>query len=261
MVKMSGTAGSAAIAAKKGVGLLFTATKSGLSVLSSSVNKARKTYASKHEGSVLAELKNRGLRPAEYLFEALQKVYFLYMAGYKNEVVASALQAGKRLTEIEKSSVPLEVVTAYGHSVCDECLKYGDFEKGKFQQSMQDFLNKARTGKEHFDRDTLVHDMYYAVLITAEMVGTDWQSLEDTFREAASRVIDNAIHATAASADARKKAAKALYLFAAQVRASAQDAEMKKQKALKDAETLLRKEQERQRGSQMSLPRTSNDSN
>ena len=28
---------------------------------------------------------------------ALQKVYFLYMAGYKHEVVATALQAGKRL--------------------------------------------------------------------------------------------------------------------------------------------------------------------
>lgn len=256
---MSGTAGTAAVAAKKGVGLLFSATKSGLSVLSGSVSKARKTYASKHESSVLAELKSKGLRPADYLFEALQKVYFLYMAGYKHEVVASALQAGKRLTDIEKTSVPIDVVTAYGHSVCDECLKYGDFEKGKFQQSMQDFLNKARTGKEHFDRDSLVHDMYYAVLITAEMVGTEWQNLEETFREAASRVIGNAIHATAGSADARKKAAKALYLFAAQVRAAAQEAEMKRQKALKDAETLLRKEQERQRGSQQSMPRISND--
>ncbi|KAI5066933.1 hypothetical protein GOP47_0017461 [Adiantum capillus-veneris] len=161
--------GTAAVAAKKGVGLLFSATKSGLSALSGSMNKARKTYASKHESSVLTELKNRGLRPADYLFEALQKVYFLYMAGYKNEVVASALNTGKRLTDMEKSSVPLDVVTAFGHSICDESLKYGDFEKGKFQQSMQDFLNKARTGKEHFDRDSLVHDVYYAVLITAEL--------------------------------------------------------------------------------------------
>lgn len=245
------------MAAKKGVGLLFSATKSGLSVLSGSVTKARKTYASKHESSVLAELKNRGLRPADYLFEALQKVYFLYMAGYKNEVVASALYAGKRLTDMEKSSVPLDVVTAFGHSVCDECLKYGDFEKGKFQQSMQDFLNKARTGKEHFDRDSLVHDVYYAVLITAELIGTEWQNLEDTFREAASRVIGNAIHATAGTADARKKAAKALYLFAAQVRTAAQDSEIKRQKALKEAEALLRKEQERQRASQVALPSTS----
>ena len=54
--------------------------------------------------------------------------------------------------------------------MCDECLKYGDFEKGKFQQSMQDFLTKARTGKEHFDRDALVHDVYYSVLVTAEVI-------------------------------------------------------------------------------------------
>eukprot|EP00250_Pteridium_aquilinum_P012020 c20458_g1_i1 orf=199-969(-) len=254
---MSGT--GAAVAAKKGVGLLFSATKSGLSVLSGSVSKARKTYASKHESSVLAELKNKGLRPADYLFEALQRVYFLYMAGYKNEVVASGLQAGKRLTEMEKSSIPLDAVTAFAHSVCDECLKYGDFEKGKFQQSMQDFLNKARTGKEHFDRDTLVHDVYYAVLIAAEMIGTEWQNLEEAFRDAASRVIGNAIHATSGTADARKKAAKALYMFAAQIKVAAQETEMKRQKALRDAEVLLRKEQERQRASLASLPRTSNE--
>ena len=59
---------------------------------------------------------------------------------------------------------------AFGHSVCDECLKYGDFEKGKFQQSMQDFLTKGRTGKDHFDRDSLVHDIYYSVLVTAEVI-------------------------------------------------------------------------------------------
>ncbi|KAH7287843.1 hypothetical protein KP509_32G077200 [Ceratopteris richardii] len=161
--------GATAAAAKRGVGLIFTATKSRLSVISRSVSNVRKTYANKHESSVLAELKSRGLRPADYLFEALQKVYFLYMAGYMNEVVASALSTGKRLTDMEKSSVPLDAVTAFGHSICDECLKYGDFEKGKFQQSMQEFLNQAKTGKEHFDRDTLVHDVYYALLITAEV--------------------------------------------------------------------------------------------
>lgn len=253
--------GSAAVAAKKGVGLLVSATRSGLSALSGSVSKAKKGYATKHESSVLAELKNKGLSPADYLFEALQKVYFLYMAGYKHEVVASALQAGKRLTDMEKDSVPIDVVSAFGHSVCDECLKYGDFEKGKFQQSMQDFLNKSRMGKEHFDRDSLVHDIYYAVLIAAETIGTEWQNLEQAFREAASRVIGNAIHATAATADARKKAAKALYLFATQIRSCAQESELKRQKALRDAENLLRKEQERQGVSQQPLPRSSDDSN
>lgn len=247
--------GTAAVAAKKGYGMLLSATKSGLSALSVSVSKARKGYASKHESSVLAELKNKGLSPADYIFEGLQRVYFLYLAGYKHEVAAVALQAGKRLTDMEKSSVPLDVVTAFGHSVCDECLKYGEFERGKFHQSMEDFLNKARMGREHFDRDALVHDIYYALLVSAETIGTEWQNLEQVFRESASRVIGSAIHATATTTDARTKAAKALYLFASQVRSSAQEAELKKQKALKDAENLLRKEQERQRSPQTSMPR------
>lgn len=246
--------GTAAIAAKKGVGMLLNATKTGLSALSVGVSKARKGYATKHESSVLAELKDKGLSPADYLFEALQRVYFLYMAGYKHEVAAVALQAGKRLADMEKSSVPIDAVTAFGHSVCDECLKYGDFEKGKFHQSMQDFMNKARMGKEHFDRDSLVHDVYYAVLVTAEITGTEWQNLEGVFREAASRVVGSAIHATATTTEARTKAAKALYLFASQIRSCAQESELKRQKALKDAENLLRKEQERQRSSPSSVP-------
>ena len=73
-------------------------------------------------------------------------------------------------SDAEKSSIPLDVVSVFGHCVCDESRKYGDFEKGKFQQSMQDFLTKARTGKEHFDRDALVHDVYYSVLVTAEVI-------------------------------------------------------------------------------------------
>lgn len=50
-----------------------------------------------------------------------------------------------------------------------EALKYGDFEKGKLLQGMQDFLNKSRMGKDHYDRDSLSHDMYYSVLYIAEV--------------------------------------------------------------------------------------------
>lgn len=249
--------GTAAVAAKKGVGMFLSATKSSFSVLSVGVNKARKGYASKHESSVVAELKKKRLSPAEYIFEALQKIYFLFMAGYKHEVAAVALQAGKRLTDMDKSSVPVDVVTTFGHSVCNECLKYGDFDKGKFHQSMQDFMNSARMGKEHFDRDSLVHDIYYSVLVAAEMAGTEWQNLEQVFREAASLLLGSKIYAT--SADARKKAAKALYLFGSQIKACALESNLKRQKALRDAENLLRKEQER-RGGSMGSQRLSIDS-
>eukprot|EP00249_Psilotum_nudum_P014527 c24865_g1_i3 orf=309-899(-) len=172
------------------------------------------------------------------------------MAGYKHEVAAAAQQAGKRLTNGEKGSVPLEAVIIFGHAACEECLKYGDFEKGKFQQTMQDLLNKSRMGKSHFDRDTLVHDVYYAILVVVETFGTDWRDSEHTFREATSRLIASAIPSTSRT-DGRIKAAKSIYLFASQVRASAQEAELKRQKAIRDAENLLRKEQERQRASQV----------
>ena len=59
------------MSAKKGVGMLLSATKSGLSALSVTVNKARKSYANKHESNVLAEFKNKGLKPEDYLFEGV----------------------------------------------------------------------------------------------------------------------------------------------------------------------------------------------
>ena len=65
--------------------------------------------------------------------------------------------------------MPIDVVGIFSSAVCGECLKYGDLEKGKFQQGVQDFINKTRIGKEHFDRDGLVHDIYYAVLIVTEV--------------------------------------------------------------------------------------------
>lgn len=233
-------------AAKKGVGLLFNATKSGLSSLSSGINKTRKAYVSKHEADVLAELNKSGVSPSELIFKVFQRLYFLYMAGYKHELVAAAQMAGKRLTDTAKSSVPLDAVTILGNSVCNECSKYGDFEKGSFYQGMQDFLAKSRMTKDHYDRESVVHDVYYAVLIAAEKFGTEGQALEQTFKDAASRIIGSAMHITDANIDPRTKAANAIYLFAAEISVCARDAELKRQKALEDATDLLRKEKEKQ---------------
>ncbi|KAH9304119.1 hypothetical protein KI387_008523 [Taxus chinensis] len=231
-----------AAAAKKGVGFL----KSGISVLSSGFNKAKKEYANNHEASVLAELRQKGFSPSDLLFQAFQRLYFLYLAGYKHELVAAAQMAGKRLTDSEKSTAPLDVVALLGNAVGNECKKYGDFEKGKFYQSMQDILNKSRVSKEHHDRDSIVHDIYYAVLFTVENYGSHWQSLEKTFRDSASQVIAAAVHATDRKNDPREKAAKAMYLFSAEIKACSSEAEIRRQKALKEAEDLLRKEREKQ---------------
>jgi hypothetical protein len=57
------------MAAKKGVGFLFSATKNGLSALSVTVGKAKKSYSNNHERGVLSELRNRGLPPQDLIFE------------------------------------------------------------------------------------------------------------------------------------------------------------------------------------------------
>ncbi|GLJ28675.1 hypothetical protein SUGI_0565010 [Cryptomeria japonica] len=231
-----------AAAAKKGVGLL----KSSFAVLSSGFNKAKKEYASSHEVSVLAELRQKGLSPSDLIFQALQRLYFLYLAGYKHELVAASQLAGKRLTDSEKSTAPLDVVSLLGNSVSNECKKYGDFEKGKFYQSMQDILNKSRVSKDHFDRDSIAHDIYYAVLFTVENYGSHWQSLEKTFRDSASQVIAAAVHVTDRKSDPREKAAKAMYIFAEEIKTCSSEAEIRRQKAVKEAEELLKKEREKQ---------------
>jgi hypothetical protein len=72
-------------------------------------------------------------------------------------------------TDPEKSTIPLDVVTVLGGVLTEESLKYGDFQKNALVQGMQDFLNKSRMGKDHYDRDSIAHDVYYAVLICAEV--------------------------------------------------------------------------------------------
>ena len=74
----------------KGVGRLFSATKNGISVISNRINKSKKEYASNHEYSVLLELSQNGFSPSDLLYQALQRFYFLYLAGYKNELIFAA---------------------------------------------------------------------------------------------------------------------------------------------------------------------------
>ncbi|KAH8957133.1 hypothetical protein BDL97_07G076400 [Sphagnum fallax] len=143
--------------AKKSLAFLKNATKSGVAAVSQSIDKVRKGYATKHEESVMNELRGKGLHPAEHLH-----------AGYKHEVHAASLQSAKRLTDGERSTVPLDAILVLGAAMSDEVLKYGDFEKGKLLQGMQDLMNNLRMGKEHYDRDSLSHDVYYAILFIAE---------------------------------------------------------------------------------------------
>lgn len=52
----------------KGLGMMMSTSKQGMAALSTSLNKVRKNYATKHEADVIAELKRSGLHPGEILF-------------------------------------------------------------------------------------------------------------------------------------------------------------------------------------------------
>ncbi|CAM6104750.1 unnamed protein product [Calypogeia fissa] len=207
--------------AKKGLGMMFSASKAAASAISARVQKVRKGYANKHELGVLNELKAKGLAPVEHLVQAIQRFYYLMMAGYTHELQAAALLSAKRLTDPEKSTVPLDVVTVLGEVLFEESLKYGDFQRNIVVQGMQDFLNKARMGKDHYDRDSIAHDVYYAVLICAEEFETDWDQMQGCFREAVTRTVEWAA-STDLSPDVRTRAAKSVYLLGQAVKTSAQ---------------------------------------
>ncbi|CAM6107487.1 unnamed protein product [Calypogeia fissa] len=240
--------------AKKGLGMMFSASKAAASAISAGVQKVRKGYANKHELGVLNELKAKGLAPVEHLVQAMQRFYYLMMASYTHELQAAALLSAKRLTDPEKSTVPLDVVTVLGGVLFEESLKYGDFQRNVVVQGMQDFLNKARMGKDHYDRDSIAHDIYYAVLICAEEFETDWDQMQGCFREAVTRTVEWAA-STDLSPDVRARAAKSVYLLGQAVKTSAQQWEEKRQKNIKDAETMLKTEQQRRNlTSSVSLP-------
>ncbi|BBN16857.1 hypothetical protein MPTK1_7g09890 [Marchantia polymorpha subsp. ruderalis] len=242
----SSAANTAAIAAKKGLGMMFSASKVAAAAIQAGVQKARKGYANKHEQDVLNELKAKGLPPVEHLVTVLKRLYYLKMAGYKHELQAAALVSAKRLTDSEKTTVPIDVVVVLGGVLMEETLKYGEFQKSAIVQGMQDFLNKSRMGKDHYDRDSVAHDVYYAVLILAEEFDTEWEQLEACIRDAVTRLVEWAA-VTEQSPDARTRAAKAVYRFAQAIKEAGTASEERRQKALKDAENTLRREQDRRR--------------
>lgn len=67
----------------------------------------------------------------------------------------------------EKSSVTLETMAGLNSVLISACSKYGDFSAGGW--GLQDFLNSSRMGKDHFDRDQLVSDLYFAILFAQDV--------------------------------------------------------------------------------------------
>ncbi|KAL2613239.1 hypothetical protein R1flu_024931 [Riccia fluitans] len=241
----SSAADTAAEVAKKGLGMMFKASKAAAAAIQTGIQKARKGYANKHEQDVLNELKSKGLPPVEHLVNVFKRLYYLKLANYKHELQAAALVSAKRLTDSDKTTVPLDVVIVLAGVLLEETQKYGDFSKSAIVQGMQDILNKQRMGKDHYDRDSVGHDVYYSVLILAEEFESRWDLLEACIRDAVTRTVEWAATIDLTQ-DSRERAAKCIYRFAQAIKDVGQGAEERRQKVLREAENTLRREQERQ---------------
>jgi len=183
------SSGQASYLVQQGLGHLWTASVAGVSGISTAIKKAQKTYADYYEKEQLETLRKSGRQPWEILHQVLQKFVYLSLAGYNNEAAAAAKKAASKVAEFEKSTIPLECVTATGNLLLNFCGKYGDFSSNSWL-GLSDFLNHSRMGKDHFDRDQLVTDFYFAILLLAESCGGVNAQFEHALRQAAGRLIE-----------------------------------------------------------------------
>ncbi|XP_024374916.1 uncharacterized protein [Physcomitrium patens] len=227
-----------------GLGLMKNATKQGIAAVSGGLSKVRKQYATKHEADVIAELRKKGVSPREILFQALQRLDFLSRAGYTHEVILVSKQTAKRLIDGERSAVPLDMVLVLGGSMSDEAMRYGDFQNNSILKELKEYINLTRMCKDHYDRDLMVHDFYYAALLCVEEQGADWQLFEALCKEAVGRIVS--LGGTGErNHELQHNSAKTIFTFASAVRIAAQEEEQKRNKILRDAEALIQREQER----------------
>lgn len=270
------TSSQAGFLAKQGFSMLYNATVTSVGAISTGINKAVKSYADYHETGQLESLKKSGKSPAECLSKVLERFKYLSLAGYGNEVAAAAQKIAAKLVAAEKTSVTLESAAVVSRLLVETATKYGDFSGGGW--GLQDFLNSARMGKDHFDRDSLVNDFYYAILFLQDVTGGPGPEFERIVREAGKRMIEgegfvsevpayggaynpyaytqssglpsyaSVPSATAPAApdqDPKKKTAKVLFQVASAMKKASDDAEAKKIKNLRDAEETLRREKEK----------------
>lgn len=58
----------------------------------------------------------------------------------------------------------------------EEAQRFGDFQKSSILQGLQEYINMSRMGKDHYDRDTMVHEFYYAILLCTEVCSSAFYS-------------------------------------------------------------------------------------
>ncbi|CAI5533034.1 unnamed protein product [Closterium sp. Naga37s-1] len=260
--------------AKQGLSMLYNATVTSVSAIATGINKAYQTYTDYYERDQIEALKKSGKRPADNLYLVLQRFQYLCMAGYDNELAAAAQKAATKLTAGEKSSVALETLLLLTRVLTSVSQRYG--EQSGQGWGLQDFLNSSRMGKDHFDRDQLVIDFYFAILFVQDVCGGPGPQFEQAIREATGRLVEGdkyvgegggfsgggaafggasssvpsyaavpSASALPSDQDPKKKAMKVVQVLSQAVRKAAEDADGRKQRSLKEAEEMLRRENEK----------------
>ncbi|CAI5979115.1 unnamed protein product [Closterium sp. NIES-65] len=168
--------------------MLYNATVTSVSAIATGINKAYQTYTDYYERDQIEALKKSGKRPADNLYLVLQRFQYLCMAGYNNEVAAAAQKAAAKLTAGEKSSVAHETLLLLCRVLSSVSQRYG--EQSGQGWGLQDFLNSSRMGKDHFDRDQLVIDFYFAILFVQDVCGGPGPQFEQAIREATGRLVE-----------------------------------------------------------------------
>lgn len=51
----------------------------------------------------------------------------------------------------------------------DEAMRYGDFQNNSILKELKEYINLTRMCMDHYDRDLMVHDFYYAALLCVEV--------------------------------------------------------------------------------------------
>ncbi|CAI5484903.1 unnamed protein product [Closterium sp. Yama58-4] len=141
-------------------------------------------------------MRKSGKRPDDVIFAALQRLLHLDMAGYHHEVAAVSQKIATKLaTADDRSSVEHQTLQALSRTLMEACRQHGmdvtpSVKGGRLGfQGLEDFLNSSRMGTDHYDRDKLVTDLYFAFLFAQDVAQGNAQRIEAAVNEAVERLI------------------------------------------------------------------------
>ncbi|CAI7808175.1 unnamed protein product [Closterium sp. NIES-54] len=193
---MASASSQAGFLAKQGLSFLYSATVTGVNAVSTGISKACKHYADLHEREKIESFLKAGKRPEDFIFSALQRLLHLEMAGYHHEVAAVSQKIAIKLgTADDRSSVEHQTLQVLSRTLVEACRQHGmdvtpSVKGGKLGfQGLEDFLNSSRMGNDHYDRDKLVTDLYFAFLFAQDVAQGNTQRIEAAVNEAVERLI------------------------------------------------------------------------